>query len=401
MRNLLLEARVEGAGTIPARPGDLVAAARAVAPRVSALAPQIDADRAIPAELLDAFAAAGFFRMAVPRSLGGLETDPITVATVVEELAAADASAAWCVMLANQAARSAGFLAAEGARELFAAPGAVVAGVLRARGRAVPAEGGYVVTGRWPFASGSNHATWFGAECVVMDGETPHRDDNGQLQTIVALLPRTSVSVHDTWDTGALRGTGSNDFSACDVFVPASRTHPTPAAQPRHPWAMYRATVLAYITHGTHALGVARAAFEATRDLALAKVAYGTVLLAEKTRFQAELAEAQALIESARAYLYGSAAQLWAMVQSGAATTPQDHARVRLATSNAVRASVEAVNRLYAAAGTSAFFTDSPLERRFRDIHAAAAHIMVGTGTYEAAGRVALGMEAGMPYFEG
>jgi alkylation response protein AidB-like acyl-CoA dehydrogenase len=155
---------------------------------------------------------------------------------------------------------------------------------------------------------------------------------------------------------------------------------------------------LVYLGHGSHALGIARAAID---DVIAQKTATADArgTLREQTRLQAQIAEARALIESGRRFLYGAAEDLWLTVLTGDNGTPEQHAQVRLAISHAAKSAVQAVDLLYAAAGTAAVFEESPLDRRFRDIHTAAAHVMVGPTTFEAAGRVALGLGAGMPFF--
>ena len=148
-----------------------------------------------------------------------------------------------------------------------------------------------------------------------------------------------------------------------------------------------------------HALGIARAALEAGREAIAEKNGWGGVPLREQPRFQAALAEATALVESARAYLYDTAEECWASVQAGTADPAPLRARVRLAASHAASASVRAVDLLYSTLATTSIFTESPLERPFRDIHTAAAHVMIGPLTYEAAGRVELGLDPQFPFF--
>lgn len=336
----------------------------------------------------------------VPRSLGGLESHPVAACQAIEEVAFADGSAGWCVMLAAQSASFAGYVEAERALEVWGS-GGVAAGVARPIGRAVATstpEEGFIVSGRWPFASGSSYATWFGAECVVYDGDLP-RHEEGREVTRMLFVRRGDVTVHDTWDTLGLRGTASNDFSVGSAFVPAARGFGMLVTEPQHPWALYRAEPLVFVTHGSHALGVARGAIEAAKAIAQEKRGWGGVLLRDVPRLQSTLAEATALVESARVYLYDTADRLWQATLADAEDTTALRSRVRLATSHAAASSVRAVDLLHAALATSAIARGGSLERRFRDIHTASAHVMIGTLTYEAAGRVELGLDPGMPFF--
>jgi alkylation response protein AidB-like acyl-CoA dehydrogenase len=380
---------------------DPIGAARALAPTIQALAPEIEANRRLPLHLVDEMRAAGLFSLVLPHDLGGDEVDPVTAARVVEEVSAADGSAGWCVMIAAQNQAFAGLMAPDEARVVWANR-AIVCGTARPIGRAVVSEnggGGYVVSGRWPFASGSSHADWFAAECVVYEGDEPRRDSAGNEVTRMVAIPRAEVTVHETWDTSGLRGTASNDFSCEAAFVPEGRGFQMLVTPPSHAWPLYRTEPLYFINHGSQSLGVARAAISAAIELANTKDGWGGVKMREIPRVQSVIAEATALYLAASRFLYDSAEELWAAAVAGRGDDAQLRARVRLATSHASRASVQAVDLVYFAAGTSAIFKQSPLERQFRDIHTAAAHVMVGQMTYEAAGRVELGLDPQFPFF--
>jgi alkylation response protein AidB-like acyl-CoA dehydrogenase len=378
----------------------LLAKAREFAPRAREHSDVIDRDRKLPAALADEMREAGFFHALLPRDIGGQEADPVTAARIVEEVARGDGSAGWCVMIAAQQCSLAGFLPKEEARLIFG-DGNVVAGTARPIGRAVatqtPAEG-YIVSGRWPFASGSSHATWFGGECIVYDGNEPRRDTDGNEVSTVVFFPASEVTTIDTWDTIGLRGTASNDFSTEETFVPKSRCFQMLVAEPVHEWPLYRYGPLIFINHGTHSIGVARGAIDSATDIALTKRGWGGVPMKEVPRMQAAIAEATALVDSAAAYIYDRSWRLWQSALAGEQDA-QLNAAVRLATSHATASSVKAVDILHAAVATTGIFNSNPISHQFRDIHTASAHVMIGTMTVEAAGRVILGEEAGFPYF--
>jgi indole-3-acetate monooxygenase len=387
-------------GHIPglARNAEILAAARTLAPRIRSFTDRIERERCLPAELVSDLVKAGLFSMALPRSLGGREAGPVLTARVIEELAKADASVAWCVMLAAQAALTTAYLPETAARDVFGAPGAIVAWVLRPVGRAVPVDGGFRVTGRWPFASGSTHATWLAGEAVVMDGNQPLRDAHGREVIRLFFMPRADCEVHDTWHSTGLRGTGSNDFSVEDVYVPEDRSYRIHVDPPLRPTAIHRVPGLFALGHGSHALGVAQAAFDAVIAMAAVGTGTGTAVPAQ-ARLQERVAEAQALIESARTFLYQSAICAWSGAVVGRESSAAERARLRLAMTHAVRSAVQAVSLLYTAMTTRAIAAGGPLDRAFRDLHTAAAHVMVSPSTFEAAGRVALGMEPEMLFF--
>jgi alkylation response protein AidB-like acyl-CoA dehydrogenase len=165
-----------------------------------------------------------------------------------------------------------------------------------------------------------------------------------------------------------------------------------------HPWALYKALPLLFINHGAQGIGVARGAIQSAEDIARRKRGWGGVAMTEMPRVQYALAQASAMVDSAADYLYGTAQRLW----EGALAGEDDatlRARTRLATSNAVTMSTQAIDTLHNALGTQAIFAANPIERQFRDIHTASKHVMIGAMTYEAAGRVLLGMEPQFPFF--
>jgi indole-3-acetate monooxygenase len=378
----------------------LLLKAREFAPRIKDYSGTIDRERKLPSELVDAMRNAGFFHALLPRDVGGQEADPITAARVVEELARGDGSAGWCVMLAAQSCSFAGFMPKEDSLAIYS-NGGIVAGTARPIGRAVatnqPAEG-FIVSGRWPFASGSSHATWFAGECIIYDGDEPRRDSDGNEVSRMCFFPASATEIIDTWDTMGLRGTASNDFSTEGTFVPKSRGFQVLVDKPVHEWPLYRYEPLAFINHGTHALGVARGAIDSAMDVAMTKHGWGGVMMKEVPRMQAAIAEATAAVDSAATYLYDTAWRLWQCALAG-----EDDVRlrgaVRLAASHAMKASLQAVDTLHAAVATTGIFNASPISRQFRDIHTASAHVMIGTMTIEAAGRVILGDESGFPFF--
>jgi alkylation response protein AidB-like acyl-CoA dehydrogenase len=378
---------------------DPLAAARALAPEVRAAADETEAQRHIPSALVERLRDAGLFHMTLPKDVGGLECDPVTASRVVEEIAAADGSTGWVLMLANQTTFFAGFLPSEQSR-LFWGDGAINCGVARPIGRAVPRDGGgYTVSGRWPFASGSSHADWFMGECLVYagDGTEPLKDADGNPVVKSVLMPRADVTVLDTWHTIGLRGTASNDFTVESVHVPDECVL-QPGA-PAHDWAGFRAMPLFVMNHGSHALGLARAALAAALEVVRTKRGWGGVPLKDTGRMQQAIAEGTAMIGAASAYLYATGEAFWQAVLAGEEPDARARARVRLAAAHAANESIRAVDLLHRSLATSAVQQSSPLDRIFRDIHTAGAHVMIGPLVYEAAGRAELGVPVDFPFF--
>ncbi|MFN0093664.1 MAG: acyl-CoA dehydrogenase family protein [Dehalococcoidia bacterium] len=377
---------------------DPIAEARRLAPLIAAHADETEASRRLAQPVVDALRDAGLFHLFVPAAYGGREAGPVTACQAIEEVSSVDGSAGWCLMIASQNAAFGGFFEPSTAKAVFGS-GGILAGVARPIGRAVIVEGGYRVSGRWPFASGSTHATYLAGECVIYDGDTPKAGAHGG-HSVMAMVPAADAVIHDTWYTTGLRGTASNEIEFRDVFVPEAFAMEMFPPAPVHPWPLFRSLAFIFVTHGSQAVGVARGAVAAATAIAKAKPYWGTEKpSSEQGRIQYVLAEAMVTVEAAREHMYGATQRLWDALLAGS-PTPQLNSRMRLAASYGATSSVRAVDLVHSAMATSAIFEKNPLERRFRDIHTAAAHVMIGPLTYEAAGRVELGLQAMMPFFE-
>jgi alkylation response protein AidB-like acyl-CoA dehydrogenase len=382
-------ARVSGA--------ELIERAKALAPAFRARGDEIEAARRLPSDLVAAMREAGLFHLFATVEAGGLECHPVAACQVIEEVSRADGSAGWCVMIAAQNAAISGFVEPTVARGIWG-NGGIMAGSARPIGKATRDGDGYRVSGRWPLASGSSHATVLAGESVVYEGGEAVRDADGNTPSYFAIVPTEQAVIHDTWYTTGLRGTASNDFSFEDVYVPAS--HFVGLGEPYSSWPMVRSLALMFTSHGAQALGVASAAIETAIAVAKTKIGWGTDRpMTENLRLQGQVAEAVVLVESAREHMLGAAQRLWDALERGEQPGLLN-ARVRLATSHAATASVRAVDLMHGALATTSIYAKSPLERQFRDIHTAAAHVMVGPLTYEAAGRVEMGLPAGVAFFE-
>lgn len=376
---------------------DPLDAAVRLAPAIREAAPAIDAARQLPPEIVKAMRDAGLFHTNVPSVYGGGQCDPVTTCRVIETVAAADGSAGWCLMIAAQNATIAGFVEPSFAARIWG-NGGIAAGSARPIGRAEAEGDGYRVNGRWPFASGSSHATWFAGESVLYHDGEPVRDEAGNPRSAFAVVPRDEVTIHDTWFTTGLRGTASNDFSIDGRWLPAGQV--VSLGEPYLDWPMYRSLALMFTTHGAQGLGIGEAAIATAIETARTKIGWGTDRpMTENARMQLAVAEAVVLVESAKEHLHGATNRLWETLSRGEQPGALN-GRARLASSHAVTATVRAVDLLHSAMATSSIFSKNALERQFRDIHTAAAHVMVGPLTYEAAGRVEMGLPAGMPFFE-
>ncbi len=374
----------------------LVERARALQPLVCSFADQADAERRLPPELVRALAEAGLFRIAAARSCGGIEADPREQILAIEAISEADGAAGWTLMIGIECVGMASaFLRPDVAEELIAKhPEVVFSGALNPLGRARPVDGGYRVTGQWPFASGCQHSDFFWGQCVI-EGAEPTR-------LLEVLVPRADYRVVDTWQVAGMRGSGSHDVAVDDLFVPERFTTRTYYERSRETGPLFRfpsLSRLAYNKVGV-ATGIARGAIDAFVALASQKTPRASPKpLAERAYAQAAIADAETRLRSARAFVFEAVDEVWQTVLAGNEATKKQRALVQLACSQACAASARAVEIVYAAAGTTPNFASSPLERRMRDVHVVGQHIMVSPALIEPASRVLLGLESGTFFF--
>jgi alkylation response protein AidB-like acyl-CoA dehydrogenase len=347
--------------------------------------------------IFEAAKASGLFEMMVPRRLGGPQADFASHVRMIEELARHDGAAAWNVMIWSDQGMFADYMTEETAAQILSAgSGNLIAGALNPTGRGVTVEGGYRLTGRWSFASGCEYATWLLAGFVVMDGEAPHFVAEDMPELRLALVPAADCSVVDTWHAAGLRGTGSHDFEVTDVFVPEARTLVLPqlflGPAPRDGTA-YRTPFadLAVMTLTAVALGIARDAIESFKDVAGRVPTIGRASLSDWHTVQEKVGWAEALLRSARAYVYETVAEVTSAHQAGAAVSDADSAAMRLAGTFATQNAVQAVDLMFEAAGGSSVYASSRLERCFRDVHVITHHMLVSPANIEMAGQFFLG----------
>lgn len=369
---------------------DFIARARALTPVIAALSNDIEHRRELPPDLLQTLRDGRFFRMLQPRSLGGAELRPTSFAQVTEAIAMGDASAGWCVCQNNGCSMSAAYLAPAVAREIFGPPTGILAwGPPGAPYEAQPVEGGYRISGTWRFASGSHHATWLGAHMRIAG--------TGGKVVRTMLFPKSSVQMHDIWHVVGLRGTGSDEYVVDNLFVPQDHTMARDtAAERREDGLLYRFTSsqLYSCGFGGVAMGIARATINAFLDLPASKVSRGASRpLRENNVVQSQMAQCEAKLRSARAFLHTTWETAYRHVEETGEQTAEDRAMIRLASTWAIQSSRDVVSTLYHAAGSIAIFEDHPFERRLRDIHTVAQQSQGRQLHYETVGQILLGME--------
>jgi alkylation response protein AidB-like acyl-CoA dehydrogenase len=362
---------------------------------VSALAreraDETERERRLPDELVSSLRASGLFRAGAPTSLGAVQAPPAVTLRCAETVARGDASAGWCVSIAATSSLLAAYLPSDGAQEIFGDADAVAAGVWAPRGLARPIDGGLRVSGRWAFCSGIKHSDYLFAGCVL---ETGAPRDSGPPVLRVVAIPTAELEILDTWHTSGLRGTGSHDAVADDVFVPMRRTLSLLDEPPTVDAPLYRFPIFGFfaLSIAAAALGNARGAIDDLVQLAAGKVGLGSSrTLAERPATQAAVAEAEASMRAARAFYYEAIDDAWRAAHLPETVPVELRAAVRLAATHAVRTAAEIARSMYDLGGGSAIYDDSPLQRRFRDAHTATAHFQVNPATWELTGRLLVG----------
>lgn len=390
--------------TAPARPETLLEAVHMLAPLIRQHADEAERARRLSQPVVTGLAQAGVFRMLTPHVLGGLEVPPLTFYRVVEEVARLDGSTGWCLFIGAGGAVMGAYLADAAAAEIFGRdPQVVIGGAVYPHGRAVVTEGGYTVSGRWSYASGCQHSAWLLAFCDVFENDTMRLTANGAPEVRVIFVPAAQVTIHDTWEVSGLVGTGSHDFTIEPVFVPEAYTfRPRPGAQrgTAYQGPLYRFPFWGIFTIpiGAVALGIAQGAVDACLELAHAKRRSGRAdLLQDRPTFQAKLAEAVALIRSARAWLHAAVQQAWESTLTHDAASLQERTDLMLAGTHATHTAATAVRIVYTETGGTANYRHSPLQRALRDIHAATQHVGIAPHWFEEAGRLLLGFPPSRP----
>ena len=385
-------------------------AARELAGKVASTADRIDDDRQLPPELAEELADRGFFRLLLPRSLGGAQLDHPDFLQILEIFAAADASTGWCLNQNNVFSTNSLKMPETTAREIWGEPRAVVTnGPPTASSQALPVEGGYRLSGRWHFSSGSSHATWIAALAPINSGGNsggPTQDaSKDRTGARIMLMPKDAVTFLDFWQVKGLRGTASFSFEVEDLFIPIDRSY-DPRSVPREDGALYvmPATLLFGSGFATVALGVARASLDTAISVAGAKTpGRSSILLLNQSTTQRIIGEAEAIWGSSQAFLRQSASSAWKSAQKttaqkrtgqkNRAIATEERINLRLAATHAIRTAAQVVDLAYNLCGSDAIFETNPIQRRFQDIHVMTQHTQGRLTHYETAGQYFLGME--------
>jgi len=379
---------------------ELLSRAREIASAVGARARQTEADRRISEDIVNRMRQADLFKVLQPQAYGGFEYNFDVFTQLVTVIAGGCGSSGWVYGLFASHQWLTACFSAKAQAEFWKNPDSVAAGSYAPTGQGAPADGGYRLSGRWSFCSGCDNSQWLYLGGVMQDpvAATPG----------FFLVPTADCKIEDNWHTMGLAGTGSKNIVATNVFVPTHRTVSfadlVVGAGPGtrvHENPLYRQSFLAVlpITIVAPVLGMAEAALEffvamAKERITRGAVAGGNRAMADLTTIQGRVAEASALIDAARLLMFRDLAEAQATVERGEGMSKDLRLRNRRDQAFCVRLLVQAVDALFLAAGGQGLFLDSPLQRIWRDAHAAGSHISLNwdsTGTMY--GQHLLGME--------
>ena len=396
--------------SVPVGPDDRgpVEAAAAFHPIIREYHEELEREQRLPPALVQQLRDAGMYSLTIPRALGGRETPPLIFLRAVELLAEGAGSVGWNIANNGVIQLIALSLPDDGIQEIFGhGAGTIVAGTaVQGGGRAVPVDGGYRVTGRWRFGSGSQEAAWMLGSFEILDGDQPRRNPDGSILYWRGFFRREEcTTIPGTWDVTGVRATGSFDWTVTDQFIPDRRTVIHAGAPLENQWSKWPGTTYALPVetwigphHSAVATGIARAGVDALKDLVGSKVPRGRStdqLVREQPQIQDWVGRAEALLEAGRAYRTAVLTELWDTVESGAPTTLDQRARCRLASTHAADCGRQALDLMHRAGGSTSFQRTHRLAECWRDLSVVSQAVTVLHEWYPLAGRVFLGLDPG------
>lgn len=378
-----------------------LASIAALAPVIEAHADAAEQQRRLPPPVVRAMIEAGLFKLYLPRSLGGSELEPLEFAQCLEAISRIDGSAGWCAFIGNVNTLFTSPMVPASIETIFAGQSDVVTGsAFFPFGRALRVDGGHRVSGRWQFASGCQHCSWYFVLCQEFDADTPLFHAHGAPRTRACFVPITSYTIEQTWDVSGLSGSGSHDVILDDVFVTQDMSWAFGRAmQPdaRHfsgPLYRYPSYATGVMQAGFVAIGIAQGAIDRAVTLAQTKTGVATTTtLRERPTFHIGLADAVALVRSSRAWLNDALREFGDFIARGEEVSYDSRANMLLAATKAAHNCARATDIMFTLSGASANYRRNPLQRSLRDAHAATQHFAVAVNQVESAGRMMLGLE--------
>lgn len=372
-----------------------------LAPLIEAHADAAEQQHRLPHAVVRAMSEAGLFKLYLPRSLQGSELDPLEFAQCLEAISRIDGSTGWCAFIGNVNTLFTSPMVPASIETIFAQHSEVVTGsAFFPFGRALRRQGGHEVSGRWQFASGCQHCSWYFVLCQEYDGDMPLFHEHGAPRTRACFVPIASYTIDETWDVSGLAGSGSHDVILDGVFVPQDMSWAFGRGMrpdPRHfsgPLYRYPPCATGVMQAGFTGIGIAQGAIDRAVEIARTKTGVATTTtLRERPTFHIGLADAVALVRSSRAWLQDALREFGDFILRGEKVSYEARANMLLAATKAVHNCARATDIMFTLSGANANYRRNPLQRSLRDAHAATQHFAVAVNQIESAGRMMLGME--------
>jgi len=377
--------------------------ARSLSPLVEKYRDVAEDERHMGPELAAAMRESGLFSLWTPASLGGPELTVEGVVRVMEELGRLDGSVSWNSMISTNHSVLWSLLAPEVAKSMLEGGRNVIAGTIAGGGtveapgggEAIPVPGGYKLSGRWAFASGCHHADWMIGNGRILENGDFRRGPQGNVALFSFLMQPSEVTILDNWYTTGMRGTGSHDIEATDVFVPAERVFPTLGAKPHHASPLYRVVISIpwCASIAGVALGIGRDAIDTFLEIARTKSAnmMSRVNLSDRETAHKTVGECEGRLRAARAFLLETSRQVDEYIARGEDIPNDAGALQRCAAANASLAAADVTIAMFRLAGSTSFYAISRLDRCFRDVNTLTQHAVGGLAGATVSGRYWLG----------
>jgi alkylation response protein AidB-like acyl-CoA dehydrogenase len=384
-------------GGIPMAPDQLLTNAIEFGRQAAPRAAEIEQARHLPRDLVEKMRALELFAMFVPKSHGGLEMSLPESLAVFEELAAADGVFGWLAMIGSHLPLVASALPRSGFDALYGdGPDLIGGGSVTPSGTAEIIDGGYRVNGRWPFASGCQHADYMFAFCLTTaDGQPIKSTVQDAPPLRVVIVPAQQWQIEDTWHAAGLKGTGSHHVTLKNVVVPDTMSYDLLAARPSIDGPLYALGPIGILLYhlGAVAVGIAEGAIRDLVDMTNGgrRQLFARLAMRDSEVFQHELGLADADLHAARAYLNAEADNGWRNARAREPADPLRSARGPQAMAWIVATCAKVVDRCYTLGGGAALYESSPLQRRLRDAHATTQHVIAHYKSFAQAGRLRLG----------
>jgi len=358
----------------------------------------------LSATVVSALKEAGFYKLYLPKALGGMEADPLTVANIVEEVASHNTAAGWSLMVANTTLTMLSRIPEKGIEEMFASyPDTFVAGTVHPPMRASRVDDGYLINGRNPLVSNVHEAQWLMVLALVMENGKPKMHD-GHPEILGVFMNAKDCKIIDTWEVIGMHATDSNDIEAKDVFVPGHRV--CALMDEFHPSGHFISPLYHFPAAGVNiasllapvSIAVARNAIDELKTIAGKKTPLGSMVpIQERGVIQRKLGIAEALVRSSRAYLHNTISSCWQRVSAGEIISLEEKAGLALAAAHTNQSCVQAVELMYTAAGSSGIYKKNKLAHYLSDAQVLRQHGFMNESRYETAGQVFFGLPPDLP----